>query len=76
MGAISKEEVAQHNSASDCWIIIRDKVYNVTEFLDEHPGGKKAILLYAGKDATQEFEMLHRPDIINKYGKEMLVGSL
>ena len=76
MGAISKEEVAKHNSASDCWIIIRDKVYNVTEFLDEHPGGKKAILLYAGKDATQEFEMLHRPDIINKYGKEMLVGSL
>jgi hypothetical protein len=41
-------------------------VYNVTDFLGDHPGGKKAILLYAGKDATEEFLMLHKPDIIVK----------
>ena len=43
-------------------------MYDVTKFLPDHPGGKKAILMYAGKDATSEFEMLHNPDIIVKYG--------
>jgi cytochrome b involved in lipid metabolism len=39
-------------------------------------GGKKAILMYAGKDATAEFEMLHKPDIIVKYGKDMKIGPV
>jgi cytochrome b involved in lipid metabolism len=34
---------------------------NVTNFLPDHPGGEKAILLYAGRDATEEFNMLHDP---------------
>jgi len=37
---------------------------NVTEFLENHPGGPKAILLYAGKDATEEFNMLHDKNVI------------
>lgn len=76
MPAVSMEEVKKHTTEEDCWIVISGKVYNVTEFLPDHPGGKKAILLYAGKDATAEFEMLHRPEVINKYGKQFLVGAL
>jgi cytochrome b involved in lipid metabolism len=34
-------------------------VYDVTAFMPDHPGGKKAIMLYAGKDASEEFNMLH-----------------
>ncbi|KAJ6466696.1 FMN-dependent dehydrogenase-domain-containing protein [Mycena vitilis] len=61
---ISGKVVAQHNSRESCWIIVHGKVYDVTEFLDEHPGGSKIILKYAGKDATQEYEPIHPPDAI------------
>lgn len=52
---------AHHNSAKDCWIVIHGKVYDVTSFLSEHPGGAKIILNYAGKDATPGFEPIHSP---------------
>ena len=40
-------------------VILNGKVYDVTAFMPDHPGGKKAIMLYAGKDASEEFNMLH-----------------
>ncbi|KAF8342840.1 FMN-dependent dehydrogenase-domain-containing protein [Cantharellus anzutake] len=59
--------VAQHNSRESCWIIVHGNVYDVTEFLDEHPGGSKIILKYAGKDATEEYEPIHPPDAITTH---------
>ncbi|KDR75645.1 hypothetical protein GALMADRAFT_248239 [Galerina marginata CBS 339.88] len=61
---LSGKEVATHNTRESCWIIVHGKVYDVTEFLDEHPGGSKIILKYAGKDATQEYDPIHPPDAI------------
>ncbi|KAK7472416.1 hypothetical protein VKT23_000530 [Stygiomarasmius scandens] len=61
---ISGKEVAQHNNRDSCWIIVHGNVYDVTEFLDEHPGGSKIILKYAGKDATAEYDPIHPPDAI------------
>merc|ERR1712137_326182 len=49
---LTVDAVAGHNTESDCYVIIDDHVYNVTDFLPDHPGGKRAIMLYAGKDAT------------------------
>ncbi|OLL22723.1 Cytochrome b2, mitochondrial [Neolecta irregularis DAH-3] len=57
-------QVASHNCASDCWIIISSNVYNVTDFLSQHPGGAAPILKYAGKDASVEFELVHSPNTI------------
>ncbi|KZT72246.1 hypothetical protein DAEQUDRAFT_809145 [Daedalea quercina L-15889] len=61
---LSGKEVAQHNTAESCWIIVHGKVYDVTEFLPEHPGGSKIILKYAGKDATAEYDPIHPPNAI------------
>lgn len=49
-------EVSEHNHSKDCWLIISGKVYNVTRFLDEHPGGDEVLLSATGKDATNDFE--------------------
>ena len=70
------DEVAKHKSADDCWVVIKGKVYDVTKFLPDHPGGKGAILMYAGKDATEEFEMLHKPEIIDRYAKKFELGDV
>lgn len=47
-------EVALHANEQDCWMVLRGKVYNVTEHLPRHPGGRK-ITESCGKDVTETF---------------------
>jgi len=70
------DEVKKHTTDKDCWVILHNEVYDVTNFLNDHPGGKKAIMLYAGKDATVEFDMLHSKDLLARYGPDFHIGSL
>ena len=42
-------DVAKHNSINSCFVVIHGQAYDVTEFLDEHPGGARSILRYGGK---------------------------
>lgn len=50
----SRKQVSEHNTADDCWVTVSHrKIYNVTRFLDEHPGGPKYILDHAGEDITE-----------------------
>lgn len=48
----SLEECSKHRSEDDCWLIIHGKVYNVTEFLDEHPGGYDIVVAASGADRS------------------------
>ena len=71
------DEVAMHYEEGDCWIIISRKVYDVTSFLDTHPGGIDVIMEYAGLDATSDFEDLPHPpeayEMLEKYLKGEVV---
>lgn len=49
---LSLEEIAKHNSYSSCWLLISGKVYDVTSYLNSHPGGEAEILKTCGTDAT------------------------
>merc|ERR1719440_851396 len=73
-GGIPLEEVAKHTSKSDCWVVVAGQVLDVTKFLGEHPGGELAILTFAGKDATEEFNMIHPPDVVGKYAPDAIIG--
>ncbi|ODV77240.1 Inositolphosphorylceramide-B hydroxylase [Suhomyces tanzawaensis NRRL Y-17324] len=51
---LSTEQVSKHSTPKDCWVTLYNrKVYDVTDFLEEHPGGADLIYPYAGKDITQ-----------------------
>jgi nitrate reductase (NAD(P)H) len=52
-------EVEKHNHEHDAWIIINDKVYDCTEYLELHPGGVDSITINAGGDATEDFVAIH-----------------
>merc|ERR1719171_2999253 len=75
-GGYTLEEVAKHTSKSDCWVVVDGQVLDVTKFLGEHPGGELAILTFAGKDATEEFNMIHPPDVIGKYAPDAVIGMI
>ncbi|EIW71298.1 fumarate reductase [Tremella mesenterica] len=75
-GEYTMEEVGKHNKDTDCWVVIGGEVLDVTNFLNDHPGGAKAILLYAGRDATEEFNMIHPPNAISKYAPDTVIGKV
>jgi alkylation response protein AidB-like acyl-CoA dehydrogenase/predicted heme/steroid binding protein len=70
------DQVSVHNTASDCWIIINNQVYDVSRFLNSHPGGKSSIMAFAGKDATEVFYDLHKKNVLDKYGPKLVKGAI
>ncbi|KPV71583.1 uncharacterized protein RHOBADRAFT_65810 [Rhodotorula graminis WP1] len=47
-----RADVEKHNKAGDCWVICNDRIYDVSQFVDDHPGGDDLVLEWAGKDVT------------------------
>jgi len=70
----SRKEVAKHDKVDDCWIIIENKVYNVTNWIPQHPGGLY-ITKNAGGESTKLFQSIpHRRWAYYKM-KEFYVGN-
>ena len=54
-----KADIAKHPDVSSCWTIINGGVYDLTEWVGKHPGGRQAILSICGKDASAAFNAQH-----------------
>jgi len=73
----SMTDVSSHKDAKSCWTAINGNVYDLTSWIDEHPGGREAILYICGKDGTEAFNTQHggqaRPEAELK---AFLIGKL
>ncbi|KAF9888189.1 hypothetical protein FE257_009184 [Aspergillus nanangensis] len=63
---LTRSEVAKHGTRQSCWVAIHGSVYDVTEFLESHPGGPHVILGRAGKDATEAFDSVHDRELLGQ----------
>ncbi|KAF4819217.1 Fumarate reductase [Colletotrichum siamense] len=72
----SMEEVAKHNTKEDLWVVVKGVVMDLSNWLEEHPGGPQAIMNFMGRDATEEFEMLHDDEVIPKYAPQQVIGRV
>lgn len=75
----TRDDVESHASSNDCFVTIGDNVYDVTDFLDSHPGGPELVLEYAGKDiaAILKDEVSHtHTEAAYEILEESLVGFL
>jgi cytochrome b involved in lipid metabolism len=70
------QDVAEHNHKKDLFLVIHDKVYDGTKFVDEHPGGEEVMLDVGGQDATEAFEDVGHSDEARETLEQLLVGTL
>jgi delta8-fatty-acid desaturase len=68
-------EVAEHNKREDCWIILDERVYDITKFVDRHPGGVGPVANMAGKDATDVFDNYHQDRVYRTMLSTYLIGE-
>jgi cytochrome b involved in lipid metabolism len=73
---ITKEELSKHNTARDLWLAIHNKVYDVTKFVEEHPGGEEVLLEQAGNYATEPFEDVGHSTDARELIKQYEIGEL
>ncbi|KAM9331922.1 cytochrome b5 isoform 1-T1 [Pholidichthys leucotaenia] len=69
-------EVEEKNSSRSTWIIIHHKIYDVTKFLEEHPGGEEVLREQAGGDATESFEDVGHSTDAREMAADMVIGEL
>jgi L-lactate dehydrogenase (cytochrome) len=74
---IPMSEVAKHNTTESAWSVLYGKVYDLTEFMPDHPGGANQVLKYAGKDGTKVFDPLHSRSVLtDMLPAEALLGDV
>ncbi|KAL4803403.1 acyl-CoA dehydrogenase/oxidase [Aspergillus unguis] len=76
MKSFTRAEVSKNNTEDSLWCIIDHRVYDLTDFVDAHPGGSIVLQQIAGKDATTDFYNLHRHDVLLKYRDSLCIGTI
>uniref|UniRef100_A0A1D5NYX6 Cytochrome b5 n=2 Tax=Phasianinae TaxID=9072 RepID=A0A1D5NYX6_CHICK len=70
------EEVQKHNNSQSTWIIVHHRIYDITKFLDEHPGGEEVLREQAGGDATENFEDVGHSTDARALSETFIIGEL
>uniref|UniRef100_A0A7S1F5I2 (S)-2-hydroxy-acid oxidase n=1 Tax=Noctiluca scintillans TaxID=2966 RepID=A0A7S1F5I2_NOCSC len=73
-GKVTRRALNQHSSTNDCWVALHGRVYDLTDYLTEHPGGSAVLLRMAGKDGTESFQAVHRESILAVLRSSACVG--
>ena len=77
MSVYTISEVKKHSTQGDCWIIINKKVYDLSKYMELHPGGAGILLENSeGKDATEEYEKADHTKRAQQMLKDYLIGEL
>ncbi|KAJ2974727.1 hypothetical protein NQ176_g5908 [Zarea fungicola] len=71
-----KRQVADHKVADDAWMAIHGKVYNITQYLADHPGGAEVLVEAAGTDATEAFDNAGHSEDAFDIMETYLIGAL
>jgi cytochrome b involved in lipid metabolism len=69
------EDLARHNTASDCWVGLHGNVYDLTKYAQRHPGGARVVTQLAGMDGTSEYRRFHSSGLLQSV-KGDLIGRL
>ncbi|KAM6219123.1 cytochrome b5 isoform 2-T2 [Rhynchocyon petersi] len=70
------EEIQKHNNSKSTWLILHHKVYDLTKFLEEHPGGEEVLREQAGGDATENFEDVGHSTDAREMSKTYIIGEV
>lgn len=73
---LSLTEIQKHNSTKDCWVIINNNVYDVTSYINIHPGGSATISSFCGQDMTKAFLGQRHSSLADQEHSMMLLGAL
>lgn len=74
--SVTPAELAKHNTKDNCWMAIHDRVYDVSRYMEYHPGGVEELMRGAGGDATALFNEVHRWVNYSSMLSRCLVGPL
>ena len=72
---ITTAELKKHNNRRSLWIAVHGLVYDITDFLEEHPGGEDVLLEQAGEESTEVFEDIGHSEEARTLMKKYIVGK-
>ncbi|KAK2028330.1 cytochrome b5 [Colletotrichum zoysiae] len=76
MEHFSQSELAKHHDIKDIWVSIRGKVYDITSYVDDHPGGIEVLKDVAGSDSTESFEYVNHSEDAYRTLQKFEIGVL